>query len=297
MTSLSRKGIWIVFGLSVLAVITWGFLEFLIANREGVYGTQRVVRYGFSVENRSAELVQSAVIDAFLPLSKTPFQRLDSLEVSAPYTVSKSELGNEKIRIELAPIPPYGNQQIIITAKVSLASVANEFDEWAEDERFLRAEKFIESDSPEVSAITNQLSANETTSLAKRSHDWASDNIVNAGYVSRDLGAVYALKHLKGDCTEYTYTVSALSRSVGIPAVPVAGFQLDAQNAVLRSSDYHNWAYLRDDDKWVVSDPMNKVFGERADQYVAFNVLSAAPKDSNSQRFYRADSRLNVRML
>jgi len=262
------------------------------------YQTERVIRYGFVIENNTSELIVDSELQAFLPLAKTPFQKRQTIDVNLAYKTSADSFGNEKLAVTLPNLPPYGSTQVVVTVKLSLASKPNFFELWHTDERFLRDEKFIEVSNTQISKTANSIqSDHKQTPLSSALHEWVALNIKNQGYIAQNLGALYALTHKKGDCTEYAYALTALARNSGIPAVPVAGFALTNQSAVLHPSDYHNWAYLFEKDEWVFSDPMKNIYNTHAEYHIVFNVLNEESLEANSQRFFSADPRLNIRML
>ena len=286
-----------IYSLVASVLVIAGYLVFqgLEKPQEEKYLSERTVRYGFSIENKSSDFVELAKLEVFVPVEKTPFQRRKTLDISVPYSLTKDSFGNEKAILELRHIPPYGSQNVTITSKVAMTSEANELDQWESDERFLRAEAYLESDHEQIIALSKSLLKQDES--AKNLHDWAAENIKHQGYVANNMGALYAVQQRKGDCTEYSHAFVALSRSADLPSIPIAGFELGRQNAVLHASDYHNWAYVYERDRWVISDPMENVFDTGADRYVAFNLLNEEANFNNSQRFYTADERLSIRML
>ena len=60
------------------------------------------------------------------------------------------------------------------------------------------------------------------------------------------VGALYAFKERRGDCTEYMSLATAVFRVNNVPARAVAGFVVEEGSAVLSSGDYHNWTEFYD---------------------------------------------------
>ena len=285
-----------IIGLS--ALIVWNKPTPISTN----YSTEKVIRYGFSIENRSSELVESTTFKVFAPVAQTPYQKLESVTANRDFIIEKDKLGNQFLVFELANIPPYGRQQISVTAKLSLTDTPNEHESWNQ-QQFLEPETYIESNDPDITKKATAIATNnQKGSVSKKLHKWVAQTIKPINYVAQDQGAKYALINKQGDCTEYAYTVTALARSQSILAVPVAGFMLQAQSGVLTASDYHNWAFLKDEDegegKWILSDPQNNVFNEKGTQYIAFRLLGNASdlQLSTAQRFFTHDRRLKVTM-
>ena len=97
-----------------------------------------------------------------------------------------------------------------------------------------------------------------------------------AGYLADDLGALSALEHRRGDCTEYADLVVALARANGIPARMVGGYVTD-RDCGPRPQDYHNWAELYHEGAWRVVDAQKGICLEQGSQYVAFRIYRDAP--------------------
>ena len=104
---------------------------------------------------------------------------------------------------------------------------------------------------------------------------WVATNVRYSGYASQDRGALYALEHKKGDCTEYMDLFVALSRANGLPARRIGGY-LSAENAVLKARDYHNWGEFYEDGTWQIADPQNNVLMQNQDDYIAMRIIRAS---------------------
>ena len=60
-----------------------------------------------------------------------------------------------------------------------------------------------------------------------------------------------------------------MARANGIPARMVGGYNID-NNAVLKATDYHNWAELYVDGAWLLLDTQKGRWLAPPEQYVAF---------------------------
>ena len=151
--------------------------------------------------------------------------------------------------------------------------------------RWLRAEPGIEVDAPAIVAAGRGLKADTAVGTANAIYAFVQGRITYAGYVAEDLGALYALEHGRGDCSEYAFLAAALARVNGIPARVLGGFVCDG-DCILKDGDYHNWAELWLDGRWQVLDAQKGcVVGDwvRASTYLGFHVYGAGERSCNSE--------------
>lgn len=285
-----------------LAIITLSILVASLVYQPGLtvhnaFETTKTVRYGFIITNNSSALIDAAKFEVFVPSALTPFQRRDHLEASESFTLITDIVGNQKAVIEINDLPPHGAEQVILTARVSVTNTPNLPREWLTQERLLADETYIESDHLEIKSLSKRIVSANLNDEVRGMHHWVAANIKNVGYIAENRGALYALRKKRGDCSEFAYSIVALARSATMPAVPVAGFMMSGQSGVLKASDYHNWAYIFNDEAWHLSDPMKNSLNESQEEYVSFNLLHQNENLNNSQRFFVADERLSVRML
>ena len=109
--------------------------------------------------------------------------------------------------------------------------------------------------------------------VAKAALEWVHGNVRHAGLTSQDLGALWALRNRKGDCTEMSYLFVALCRARGMPARVIGGYPCD-RNMKLQASTYHNWAEFFDGTTWQLVDPQFGRFMEDEDQYLAMRIFT-----------------------
>jgi len=132
---------------------------------------------------------------------------------------------------------------------------------------------------------------------AENIFNWVANNVKYSGYLSNDRGALYALSHKKGDCTEYMYLFTALCRASKIPARCIGGY-ICRKNSVLRPNGYHNWSEFYQDSTWRVVDPQNKNFMKDPSHYIAMKVFGSSSESSMGgyHRFRFKGDGLKVRM-
>lgn len=118
-------------------------------------------------------------------------------------------------------------------------------------QRYLKSEKFIESDDSYVRAVASQISGTTEEEIIENVFNYLHDN--NFKYVIyEDRGARQTLISRQGKCTDYAALMTALLRAKGIPARVVTGI-MTSQSI---SSSGHAWveAYMRNYG-WVILEP------------------------------------------
>lgn len=276
--------------LFVAAVLLWWVSR---GPPDAVYDIPRNVRYTVTVKNPGNEYLAEVSFWVVAPVAETAYQRVESIEATAPYTIESDSLGNQRL-LFTTDIAPYGTKHVTVDVQLGLTATPN-WQDIGDSGRFLAAEPKIESDAGPIVSLAGNLTHESPSDTADSIYRWVSTNVEYAGYVRDDRGALYALNELRGDCTEYSYLYTALVRSAGIPARPVGGF-VTPDNAVLRARDIHNWAEAYIDDRWRVVDPQNKVNRERGQHYVAMRLLGSGDGFSNTHQMIGADVTLEIRM-
>lgn len=117
---------------------------------------------------------------------------------------------------------------------------------------FLRSEKYIEKDHPEIRQITEDIEGETEIDIVKNIYDYVLDTMEYTALSRTELGAVKAAQSGKGDCTEYSDLFVALCRAKGIPARVASGYTVGFGSTSTR----HNWVevYLGEFG-WVPFDP------------------------------------------
>jgi transglutaminase-like putative cysteine protease len=119
---------------------------------------------------------------------------------------------------------------------------------------FLKHEKYIEKDNPQIQQIAKSIKAQTETDIVKEIYEYVTDHLQ---YVIRndEAGAVKTLRKKKGGCTEYSDLFVALCRAKNIPARVVKGYVTEFD-----SIPQHAWAeaYLKEYG-WV---PFDLIYGD-----------------------------------
>ena len=257
----------------------------------------RKIRYGFTIQNRSDQLIETADFWAFAPVEETAGQRCINVASSHPCNIVRDRLGNQVLGFKLEKIPPYACRVITITADIEFPDTVSEAMPVFVPGIFLAAETGIESNHPAIIEQCRKLTIISRISTAARICDWVSRHIRYSGYSEAPMGAFYALLQKEGDCTEYAALFTALCRAADIPARMVGGY-VCTQSGVLKPSDYHDWAEFMPEKKWRIADPQKRKFPTQNSSYVAMHIHgeSSALPVPPFERFRISDKALFVRM-
>lgn len=136
-------------------------------------------------------------------------------------------------------------------------------------EDFLKPEKYIEVDHPQIQEIAKNIAALDEVDAVKSIYNYVIDNIEYGGFNKDALGAVKANQQKKGDCTEYSDLFVALCRANNIPARAISGYTTEFNN-----TPKHNWVevYL-EEYGWVPFDPTMGDVRNIAARTIAFNTM------------------------
>ncbi len=266
-----------------------------VALPEPRYEIPKTVSYSFTLKNTTGRLLEHAEFWTYAPVRQTSTQRCcGRLQVSLPYELNTDTWDNQVLHVRLDPLPPYASRVIRVTAELRLAAEPIRLAA-APAKAFLAPERFVETDHPLIRAKAAELAGADSLSTARKLFTWVSGHVRDTGYVRQDHGALYALQHQQGDCTESMYLFMALARANGIPAKAVAGYVLDG-NGVLRPEAYHNWAEFDADGVWRIADPQGRVFADRYPSFVALRIVSTAQGEPFTRRFWYSGDGLIVKM-
>ncbi|HEY6896290.1 MAG TPA: transglutaminase domain-containing protein [Rhodocyclaceae bacterium] len=272
------------------ALATWS----LALRAEEAGHSLRRVRWGLTIENPTAVELAETKVWLYAPVAACSTQSLRSLNVSAAFTRHGDVLGNTIIELDYPSLSPFASKVVAFDASLDLRS-----DPLAEPvshrDYWLRGEAYLEVDAPPIRALASRLLRTTADATARAIYEWVASNIAYAGYIADDMGALYALQERRGDCTEYAYLVTALARAVGIPARALGGY-VTPQDAVLRPSEYHNWAELYFDGAWQRVDAQKSVYREGGERYVAFEIISSQVRNAlNGAHRYSIEGQAVVR--
>ncbi|GAA5525335.1 hypothetical protein Maes01_01901 [Microbulbifer aestuariivivens] len=251
----------------------------------------KTLRYSFSVTNDSGEVIDSAQIKIFAPVKQNSYQRTLSLGSNRDFELVAEESGNQALMFAIEKLPPFSTEIISITAEIALSENAQEFQAAGD---YIAPERNIESDSPEIKSLAENLAGQKD--FIADTVSWVYRNVDDVGYIAEDRGAYFAVTEKKGDCTEFSSAVVAISRAQEVPARLIGGFVLE-ESGRLRADDYHNWAELKRGDSWIIADAQNDILDSGYGSYIAFFNFDRNSRLKNSHRFMSYDSRLTVQML
>lgn len=306
MSKLSMKGVFLIAcGICLGGLLLGLFWLHLAREREAqrsrpevLYPIKRQIQYGFTLQNEANRYLEKPELWVYAPVKQTATQWCSALEASHPYEVIEDDLGNQVLHFVLNGLAPYGTRIVHIKANLLLAETGNRIPFKRQNmDTFLKAERYIEVEAPEIMQIARKLKASNPRGTIENTFKWVSENVRYSGYRRSDLGALHALKNKEGDCTELMYLFMALCRANGIPSRGAGGY-LCGGDSILKPNDYHNWAEFSLDGIWHVADPQRKVFMAGASQYLAMELLGEPVGNpmGESHRFRFAGEGLKVKM-
>ncbi len=278
----------------ILTIVSVVFL----GSKQAGYDIKRTLRYSFTLQNKTNNVLHNVDFWVYAPVEETSNQKVESVNSSHNYELSKDELGNQVLHFKIKQFSPYASKIIKLESKLLLSNKPVSKKIFHKD-IYLQAEKYVEVENPQIKTIANQFQSTDKLKNAKNTMNWVHQNIKYAGYIEDDRGALYALKSRKGDCTEFMYLYTALMRNQGIPVRNMGGY-VYSENKVLKAEDFHNWSEIYLNGKWQVVDPQNGKFLENQNNYIAFRVISDKINKNltpaNTQRFAISRQDISVRI-
>jgi hypothetical protein len=235
------------------------------------YSISRQVQFSFTLQNKSHQVIKKAELWTFAPVKQTANQLCFKLQSNYPYKLLTDDSGNQVLHFTFENLAPYGSRVVTIKANLRFSATAKP-NSSAPLPRDLNPQKYVESDHPAVSRIAHILQKADTSKTIEEAFRWVAGNVRYSGYAGRDRGALYALEHKKGDCTEYANLFVALCRANGIAARPIGGY-VCPQSGVLKARDYHNWGEFYENGIWQLADPQNRVLMRNAADYIAMRII------------------------
>ena len=246
---------------------------------------RRRIRSTINLRNPSGRALKEQALWCYLPMSDGERQKLVHLDISTKHRLLSDSYGHSILQIDFKDFPPFGFRTVPMTATVDLidppaARTPDTAPTW------LAPERFIESDDPRILELSRSLREASVLGTARAIYQWVSANLVYAGYLADDLGALYALTNRRGDCTEYANLVVALARASGIPARMVGGYVMD-RDGVTIPQEYHNWAELFLEGRWGIVDAQKRAWLPAPSTYIAYRVYRdrAVNPVGNAHRF------------
>ena len=237
----------------------------------GGYSIPRQIQYSFTLQNKSHQVIKQAELWTFAPVKQTTSQRCLKLQSNYPYKLLTDNSGNQVLHFTFDNLAPYGSRVVTIKTHLLVSATANPSPS-APLPRDFNPQKYIESDHPAINRIAHKLQKADPSNTIEEIFCWVAGNVRYSGYAGRDRGALYALEHKKGDCTEYANLFVALCRASGIAARPIGGY-VCPKSGVLRARDYHNWGEFYKNGTWQLADPQNRVLMRNAADYIAMRII------------------------
>ena len=286
-----------VFCLAAASIITMHSDKQNASYSEGHgYSISRQIQYSFTLQNRSHQVLQQAELWTFAPVKQTASQRCLGLQSNYPYKLLIDASDNQVLHFTFENLAPYATRVVTIKANLLVSATANPIPSgpWPRD---LNPQKYIESDHSAITRIAQKLQKPDASKTIEEVFCWVAGNVRYSGYAGRDRGALYALEHKKGDCTEYANLFVALCRANGIAARPIGGY-VCPQSGVLKARDYHNWVEFYLNDTWQLADPQNRVLMRNTADYIAMRIIHGSEDDPMGpyNRFRFKGEGLEVRM-
>jgi len=271
-----------------LVMVAFEVLVFRSHSHQTGYRFPRHIQYGFTLENTSNRAIQNAGLWTYAPVARTATQRCEGIYTSHPSQVVTDTAGNRIIHFTFDLLPPYATKIVNVEATLLLSEKPKPCN-LDDAGPFLKAGPYCESDDPAVRRLAKELEAPKPLKTAENIFRWVNANLTYSGYARNARGALYALKHKNGDCTEFMYLFAALCRANKIPARCMSGY-LCKEDGLLKSSAFHNWAEFYQGGSWWISDPQNGIFMKDPSSYIAMRVINRL-EDPAIPRFDRFEIR------
>jgi transglutaminase-like putative cysteine protease len=256
----------------------------LDAGFKAEYSIPKTISYSFTLKNETNQVLENVHLLIHSPLSLTPSQKVENLQSSYPFELRRDSAGNPVCRFVFDRLPPYDSRIVTIRADLHMAEQPNRQD--TDPILYVSAEKFIEADDEAIIALARSLKSKRAAETARNIFEWLQANLQRRPYIQENRGARHTLVRKEGDCTGFMQLFTALCRAAGIPARCLGGY-ICRENAVLKPSEYHNWAEFFADGRWHICDPFNRVFMHSQADYVAMRliVFSGAGPNETFDRF------------
>jgi transglutaminase-like putative cysteine protease len=248
-------------------------------------GRSKRIRFTLEISNPSDALLQRAQLRLFGPIATAVHHRLKSVRASWDYQEFLDPIGNRELQFTLGKLAPYHTVLLTVDFDISAESSAPHVPNPSD----LSGVPLIESYDPEIGALARSLRGPTERETVTSFFDWLVKNVEYSGYVAEDLGALYAVRQRRGDCTEFAYAAAALCRAVGIPSRVLGGYVIERDASRPRPEEYHNWAEIYVDREWVLFDAQRQVLGTEEDSYIPFRIVAPSGRGAFIHRFAASD--------
>lgn len=255
----------------------------------------RRLRMRLQFRNPTSRALKGQKFFCYLPKIHGAAQQLIKTETDFGHRLESDEIGHQILALEFEDVQPWAQPVVTVTVHVR-ASRSSPHEQLADHAPWLKPERFIESDHLRVHELASRLRQNDEWATARSIFEWVRSSLTYAGYIAEDLGALYALQERQGDCTEYANLVVALARANSIPARMLGGYVVQ-NDAVLKPTEYHNWAEIYLGGAWRVVDAQKGAWLASPANYIAFRVYrDAALNEVGLAHRYRLAGELMVQL-
>jgi hypothetical protein len=240
------------------------------------------VQYGFTLRNTRHFLLENAELWTYAPRQFGLNYECEQLHATLSYQLINDSDNNRILYFKIPTIAPLGSK--ILTIKAALKKNTRQHQKSDDSTSFTKSEKYIESDHPDIIDQAKKLKKTTPEQTSLNIFKWVSKNMTYSGYIKNDRGALWALNHHKGDCTEYMYLFIALCRALHIPARGIGGYVINKKNQILLPGNYHNWAEIYIHQQWQIVDPQKKVFFKSEKIYLPMRLIGE--KKNSPMKYY-----------
>ncbi len=268
-----------------ISVIGVAVIIYTTVNSKPEYLVKRTIKYQYQIQNKTNKLIKQSQFWAYAPVPKTSNQLVENIQSSYPYQSEYDNLGNHIQTFTIKNLAPFATKIITLTVNLKMSNKANKLSMSAEND-YLTAEKNIESNNEKIISLSSKIINKTSKTKSDALFNWVSNNIAYEGYIKADRGALYAINKRSGDCTEYSYLFTALSRAQNIPSRVIGGY-VYKEDTRLKPEDFHNWSEYYKNNRWYIADSQNKIHNENVTNYIAFRIIADSnnSKLGNSHRF------------
>lgn len=261
--------------------------EFNLCAPPEVPGTALTLRYKLTLRNRT-DSVLSTVLHAMAPVSRTTSQQCLSVKTTYPCKLVTDDLGNQSLIFRFTRVPPYGSKVVTITVSVDMLVGSGVLPEVATPPRVpTPLKQHTGGRISDMEILAARLNGGGNYETARRIYGWVASNVRYSGCWRKSRGAAWALANRRGDCSEASELFYNLCCVAGVPARRAVGFVCEG-NALLRASQFHEWAEFFDGSSWHLSDPQRRCFDRHELHYVAFRVQP--DDDGNDSQLFFCDT-------
>ncbi|HEY9076123.1 MAG TPA: transglutaminase-like domain-containing protein [Anaerolineaceae bacterium] len=175
-----------------------------------------------------------------------PIQEVTARKISPEgYKLVTDLYGNSYAEFEFIQVP--GGKNLVFTVEYTVVVRAVDYNlgdcSGKLPNQDLGAEKYIEANDPSIKSLAEKLAAGKNSACEKLRAFYAyPGDSLTYEYRPDDqgIGALAALQSKKGDCTEYSDVMIALSRAGGIPSRMITGVTYQP-GGYKKGETEHNW--------------------------------------------------------